>query len=176
VIGPLITAFGYALFMRPGIDGNYWLTFFPPVVVLGLGMAISVAPLTTAVMNSVAQHRAGIASGVNNAVARTAGLVAIAVFGIVMLQVFRGSLDRHLTTSALPASVVESMRSQSTKLAAITVSDDGDPAIQETIRRAIDESFVSGFRVVMLIGAALAIGGAVTTLVFAGTPTRDEPA
>src|ERR1700736_1328849 len=89
IVGPLIAASGYALFVRSGIGGNYWLDFFPPVTLLGLGMAISVAPLTTVVMNSVSQNRAGVASGVNNAVARTAGLVAIAVFGIVMLHVFK---------------------------------------------------------------------------------------
>src|SRR5262249_58460041 len=95
-VGPVITAAGYLLFLLPGIGGNYWANFFPPVVVLGLGMAITVAPLTTTVMNSIGQKRAGIASGVNNAVARTASLVAIAVLGVVMLQAFKSSLDRRL--------------------------------------------------------------------------------
>src|SRR4030095_677274 len=86
VLGPVITAVGYLLFLLPGTGGNYWTNFFPPVVVLGLCMAITVAPLTTTVMNAIAQNRAGIASGVNNAVARTASLVAIAVLGVVMIQ------------------------------------------------------------------------------------------
>src|SRR6266550_2477115 len=96
IVGPTIAVFGYALFMRPSIGDNYWTDFFPPIAILGLGMAISVAPLTTTVMNSVAANRAGVASGVNNAIARTAGLVAIAVLGIVMLRIFNDQLDQRL--------------------------------------------------------------------------------
>ena len=170
IIGPLIAACGYAIFVRPGIGGNYWTNFFPPVALLGLGMAISVAPLTTVVMSSVPQNRSGIASGVNNAVARTAGLVAIAVFGIVMLQIFKGELDRRMTNSNLSPAAVDSIRAQSTKLAAIAIPEDQDVATLQLIRRAIDESFVCGFRMVMAIGATLAVGAAVTaTTLIRGT-------
>src|SRR5947199_7305573 len=92
VVGPVITAVGYLLFLLPGIGGNYWTNFFPPVVVLGLGMAITVAPLTTTVMSWIGQNRAWTASGANMAVARTASLIAIAVLGVVMLRVFGTSL------------------------------------------------------------------------------------
>ena len=165
IVGPLIAACGYALFIRPGIGGSYRTNFFPPIVILGLGMAISVAPLTTTVMNSVSQNRAGVASGVNNAVARTAGLLAIAVLGIVMLHVFDDRLDRRIAELKLPESVSQSLQSQRTKLAAIAIPEDQDPATQRMIHRAVDESFVSGFRVVMAIGAALAVASAVASLV-----------
>jgi EmrB/QacA subfamily drug resistance transporter len=168
VIGPTIVALGYSLFMLPTVGGSYWTNFFLPVVVLGLGMAISVAPLTTTVMSSVAENRAGIASGVNNAVARSAGLIAIAVLGIVMLHVFNYALDQRLAERNLPPSVTQSLQTQRTKLAAIAIPEDQDPATQQLIRRAIDESFVSGFRVVMVIGAALAIASAATALIFIG--------
>jgi len=168
IIGPLIAAVGFALFMLPNVGGSYWTNFFPAIVILGLGMAISVAPLTTTVMNSVAQNRAGIASGVNNAVARTAGLLAIAVLGIVMLHVFNDRLDRRLAESKLPPSVSQSLEAQRTRLAAIAIPEDQDPATRQLIRRAIDESFVSGFRTIMAIGAALAVASAITALTLIG--------
>jgi hypothetical protein len=113
---------------------------------------------------------------VNNAVARTAGLVAIAALGIVMLHVFKSSLDRRLNESASPKKVIESVRTQSTKLAAIEIPQDQDSAMQQAIRRAIDESFVSGFRTVMLIGALLAAGSALTAMIFIGGPKRSASA
>jgi EmrB/QacA subfamily drug resistance transporter len=164
IVGPLIVAFGYLLFIRPSVGGSYWTNFFPPILILGLGMAVSVAPLTTTVMNSVAQNRAGLASGVNNAVARTAGLLAIAVLGIVMLHVFNDRLDQRLAEMKLPASVSQSLQSERAKLADMMVPKDQDPATQQMIRRAIDEAFLSGFRAVMAIGAALAVASAITSL------------
>lgn len=176
VLGPVVTAVAYLLFLMPGIGGNYWTKFFPPVVVLGLGMAITVAPLTTTVMNAIAQNRAGTASGVNNAVARTASLVAIAVLGVVMIHVFKTNLNRRLISANLPSAVLQAVQTQSTRLAAIDVPQNLNPESQQVIRRAIDESFVSGFRWVMVIGGALAAASAVTALFWiGGTPVAGSP-
>ena len=160
IIGPLIAAFGYVAFAIPGIGGSYWKTFFPAVILLGIGMAVSVAPLTTAVMNSVPQTRAGIASGINNAVSRVAGLLAIAVLGIVMLQTFNRALD----TRPLPSSARQSLDQQRNKLAAMDFPKDIAPVTRTLVRDAIDHSFVAGFRAVMFVGAVLAVGSAIVAL------------
>lgn len=154
VIGPLIVAVGFVLFTLPGLGGSYWSTFFPAVVVLGLGMAISVAPLTTTVMSSVKENRAGIASGINNAVSRTAGLLAVAVFGLVMLHGFNSKLDQRLSNIRIDAEARQQLEEQRARLAAVELPADLDLSTRMELDRTIDEAFVSGFRRVM-VGAAL---------------------
>jgi EmrB/QacA subfamily drug resistance transporter len=164
VIGPIIAAAGFILFTLPGVGAPYWSKFFPAVAMLGFGMAISVAPLTTTVMNAVPRNRVGIASGINNAVSRVAGLLAIAVFGIVMLDVFNRSLDLRLSSLELPVSVQSSLANQRINLAAAAIPEKLAPLPKEDVRRAINESFVQGFRRVMLLGAVLAFASAISSL------------
>ncbi len=149
-VGSLIAASGFALFLRPGIGGSYWTTFFPPVVGLGLGMAIIVAPLTTAVMESLPSNEAGIASGVNNAVSRIAGLLAVAVFGLVLSAGFNRALNRSLTQIELSPSLRQSIETQRSKLAGAQIGD-------SRVQRAFDVAFVSGFREVIWISIGLAL-------------------
>ena len=157
IIGPTIAAAGFALFVLPALGGSYWKTFFPAVCVLGFGMAVSVAPLTTTVMNSVKQSHAGIASGINNAVSRTAGLLAVAVLGIIMLQAFNQRLDRQFNTIAVSAETRKALDAERSRLAAMEIPNDTNEEARAEIKQAIDESFVFGFRCVMLAGAALAL-------------------
>ena len=156
VIGPIVAGIGFALFIRAGIGSSYWTTFFPALVVLGLGMATAVAPLTTTVMNSIKESQAGIASGINNAVSRTAGLLAVAVLGLVMFQSFNRCLDQRLSQMTVPAEIRRALDTQRIKLAAIEIPPMTDSATRDAIKSTIDSCFVSGFRRVMLIGAALA--------------------
>ena len=160
-VGPLIAALGFLLFSIPSIGGSYWRTFFPAVVVLGFGMAVSVAPLTTVVMGSIDPDRAGTASGINNAVARVAGLVAIAVFGVVMVTEFGTHLNRALSDLPIPDGARTELRSNETRLAALKAPAGVDPATATAIESSIAASFVSSFRLIMWICAALAVGSAV---------------
>ena len=159
VVGPIIGACGFVLFLRPGVGGSYLTTFFPAVVVLGLGMAISVAPLTTTVMNSVKSDHAGIASGVNNAVSRTAGLLAVAVFGLIMFQAFNSCLAPRLEAISIPAEAREALNTERLKLAAAEIPTSLNEETRLAIRTTIAECFVFGFRRVMLVGAGLALFG-----------------
>ena len=149
-MGPAIVALAYGLFMIPAVGGSYWMTFFPAMVVLGLGMAVSVAPLTTTVMNAVPEKRAGVASGVNNAFSRIAGLLGIAVFGIVIVHSFNRELDRRLAPMDLSPEVRRVIDAQRVKLAGAELSSSADAGPRLALKQAIDESFVFGFRLVML--------------------------
>lgn len=119
--GPLIAAAGFPLFAMPSLGGSYWVTFFPGFVVLGIGMAVSVAPLTTVVMSSVNQDRTGTASGLNNAVARIAGLLAIAILGLPMIGAFSFHLNRSLQSLAVPPRATAELRSNEIRLAAVEI-------------------------------------------------------
>jgi predicted MFS family arabinose efflux permease len=160
VIGPLIAAAGFVLFAMPGVGASYWNSFFPAFVVLGLGMAISVAPLTTVVMSSVDQNRTGVASGVNNAVARVAGVLAIAILGTVVVRLFSYSLNRSLTNALLPPAMLRYVQSNEVKLAGMDLPSRLDAHTTVLIRAAISHAFVFGFRVVMLACAGLSLASA----------------
>ncbi len=172
MIGPSIAALGYLLLAWLDVGGIYWKTFFLPITILGFGMAISVAPLTTTVMGSVSQNRVGVASGVNNAVARTAGLIAIAVLGIVMLHLFDRELGRQLAESKLPKAVSESLLAQHIKLAAIPLPQSESWQTQQLIRHAIQESFVFGFRAISVICALLAALAAASAWTLLGATSK----
>jgi EmrB/QacA subfamily drug resistance transporter len=155
VLGPIIAAAGFALFAIPAIGGSYWTTIFPAVTVLGFGMAVSVAPLTTTVMNSVSKNHAGAASGINNAVSRIAGLLAIAILGFVLITIFNQNLDRRLNALSVSSELRQQVDAQRSKLAAIQTTN-------FEAREAIAQSFVAGYRAVVWIAVALSVASSLS--------------
>lgn len=165
VIGPLIVTGGLALFALPGVGGSYWTTFFPAITVMGLGMALSVAPLTTTVLSAAeaqAKGRTGLASGINNAISRVAAVVAIAALGSVISTAFSASLEDRLAEFDLPPQARTTLEARSVQLGATQPPESLSPTAQSRIEAAIDGAFVYGFRVVVLITAVLALLSAVT--------------
>lgn len=177
IIGPLVAAAGFFLFALPSTDGSYWKLFLPAVIVLGLGMAITVAPLTVVVMNAVGEDRVGTASGINNAVSRVASVLAIAILGVVMTQAFASHLNRSLEHLALPSQVLHDLQANEIRLAGLQAPAALDPATRSAITQAIAAAFVFGFRIVMEICAALAAAGAFLAwrMIPKTTPTLPEP-
>lgn len=157
IVGPAIAACGFALLARPGIGGSYWTTFLPAILVLGIGMTISVAPLTTTVMGAVEERHAGLASGINNAVSRSAGLLAVAALGVILLGVFNRGLDRRLAGLDLPPATRRALETDRNRLAALEAPASADAGTRKRVDAAVDESFVAGYRVTMLTAAGLAL-------------------
>jgi EmrB/QacA subfamily drug resistance transporter len=160
IVGPLIAAAGFLLFAVPDVRARYWIAFFPAFVILGLGMAISVAPLTTVVMNSVEEERVGTASGINNAIARVAGVLAVAVLGAVMAAAFAHSLRQSLAGLNLNGGIVHQLESDVAKLGSLDAPPSVDSQTAVAIRSAIADAFIFGFRLIVLVCAVLAIASA----------------
>jgi EmrB/QacA subfamily drug resistance transporter len=161
ILGPLLAALGFALLALPGSTGSYWTTFFPGLTVLGLGMAATVAPLTTTVMGAVESKRSGLASGINNTVSRAASLLSIAVFGIVVYQRFSHGLDQRLNALGVPDEMQRLLAGERRKLAAAVVPPSFPGELRAGVRAAIEGSFVDAFRLVMLLCALLGVGSSV---------------
>jgi len=163
IIGPAIAGAAFLYMAFSGLsDGpsRYWLTFFPGVVLLGVGMGITVAPLSTAVMSSVATHFAGTASGINNAVSRTAGVLVIAVVGAAALLLFSGALHSRTAALDISGAARAALSAEAPRLGAASVPPEVTADKTAVVQTAIRLAFVDMFRVVMLICAALAWVGA----------------
>jgi MFS family permease len=161
VVASLAVLVGLLLFAVPGVEhDSYWTSFFPAMIVQGAGMALAITPLTTAALGSVDREHSGLASGVNNAVARVAGLMAVALLGVFVYGVFSMSLDARLHSMDLSEEVRSEMEAEKTHLGAAEAPEGVNAGTEAHIERAIDESFVAGFRAVMLVSAGLALASA----------------
>jgi hypothetical protein len=169
-VGPVIGAGGLSFLLGVGPGSEYVTEILPAMLLFGLGLAVTVAPLTTTVLNSVEERHAGIASGVNNAVARVAGLLAIAALGAVISAQFASNLDDRLEQSgAAAAEVVAEAKEQ--PLAGGDVrglpADDG-----EALAADITDSSTSAFHLGVGIGAGLMVLGGLIALLGVRNPER----
>jgi EmrB/QacA subfamily drug resistance transporter len=162
IIGPTIAALGFALLALPIGGGSYW-AFLVPIAVLGLGMVITVAPLTATVIGAVPDHETGIAAGINNAVASVANLLAVAVLGALALGLYGGALDKALAAKPVPSAVaraIDNARGQFVIAPALAAVQGNDRQLAESIIRG---SLAHSIRSIMLVCAALALAGAASS-------------
>src|ERR671910_32253 len=171
IVASLALAAGLLLFALPGAEnGSYWISFFPAMVVQGFGMALAITPMTTVALGSVEGEHSGMASGVNNAVARVAGLLAVAVLGIFIYGAFSTSLDARMERMNTPDDIQSAMEAAKADLGAAEAPAGVNAGMEAQIEHAIDESFVAGFRVVMLASAGLALASALIAALMVGDP------
>ncbi len=147
-------------------DGELLDHLFPGITVLGLGMSVAVAPLTTTVMGSAGTERSGVASGINNAVSRAAGLLAVAALGVIASARFGSALDDRLQALRVPEHVQAQLSGVRAKLAGAPLPPGLSPEMRRRLREAVDGSFVEGFRAVMWVAALLAVGAGVVAWIF----------
>ncbi len=157
IVGPIVIAAGFFLYMLPGPQANYWLTFFPATIVFGIGLGITVAPLTTVALAVVPTHLSGLASGVSNAVSRVATMLAVALLGFLMILQFTNSLLQRTEPLDLSAEDRHLLQEETLKLggAEAPVTLEGD--VVAGVETAIDAAFVDGFRLMMGLCGILAL-------------------
>lgn len=175
VVGSIIGAVGYVLVVLYGREGNYFLTFFPGILVVGIGLGVSVAPLTTAVMNAVGVSLSGTASGVNNTVSRVASLLAIAVLGIVILNAFNFHLDASMDTNSVPQEIQRALDSERLNMAAAEVPTIVGPEMKLALEGMVRDSYIKGFHLVLYTAAALSALGALLAWIMIGGKEPDVP-
>jgi EmrB/QacA subfamily drug resistance transporter len=172
-IGPLVAAAGLVALMRVGADVDYAGELLPALLVFSLGLTATVAPLTATVLSDADEQRAGIASGVNNAIARAAGLLGVAALGAVVAAQFASGLRAHVDVSALSASGRAVVRAAEDRVLGRADASELAPAEGAVVARATEAAAVRAFHVGMAISAALvALGGAVG-LAFVRNPRRE---
>jgi EmrB/QacA subfamily drug resistance transporter len=171
-VGPLVAAAGLAWFLRLDADVNYLTDLLPGLLLFGLGLSITVAPLTATVLADADEHNAGIASGVNNAIARAAGLVAIAAVGALVAASFGSKLEDDLGDTASRPDVASAV-AEAKKQPLAAVSVEGVPAdVQRSVADAAQDASITSFRVGIGIATILVALGGVLGLLGIRNPRR----
>lgn len=174
IIGPATAGTGLLLLSfvkQTAGPSQYWTTFFPGIIVFGLGMSFTVSPLTATVMTSVSDHLSGTASGVNNALTRISNVFANAIFGALAALLFAGSLQNQLQTIRLDAKVKQSVIKEAVNLGNASVPKEVEPEYKTTIIKSYRESFITAYSGIMKISAGLGFLGALTAVIFIRTKT-----
>jgi EmrB/QacA subfamily drug resistance transporter len=155
-LGPLVMAVGFALYMRVDSSADYVSQVLPPTLVFGLGLAMTVAPLTATVLDAADEQHAGVASGVNNAIARVAGLLAIAVVGAVVAAQYGSALDDRVPLGARDDRALAAAKERPL----VRTSD--EPRLEAAEVEASESAFGAGMLVSALLvglGGALSLAG-----------------
>jgi len=163
--GPIIAALGFLLMLRLGAHISYWSQLFPGIIIFGVGLSATVAPLTSAILGDVEPSQAGIASAVNNAVARVAGLVAIAAVGAVVATQFSQVVDRKMSASAISPNAITTAKQ-------ITLQTTPPSPYQHStiFRQALSDASVSAFHTGILTIAILMVAGGTISLIVIRNP------
>jgi len=174
IAGPAIAGSGLLILSfvkQTGGPADYWTTFFPGVLVLGLGMSFTVAPLTAAVMTSVSDHFSGTASGINNAMTRISGVFANAIFGAIAVLFFAGALQHDLQTTSFSTKEKQLIMQQAKNLgnAEVPIALNTDKPLVE---KYYHEGFISAYANIMRISAGLGYLGALMALIFIGNNAK----
>lgn len=175
IVGPVLVAGAFFLLASVGLTAgqdDYWTTYFPAILVFGIGMGITVAPLTTSVMGSVPQHNAGIASGINNAMSRSSQVLATAVMGGIALLLFSQALMSHPSVENLPETAQVDLRSRADDLAGTTPPEGLEETTADAVREAVRASFVETFQIIMLIAAGMSLASAILAGIFVESTLR----
>jgi EmrB/QacA subfamily drug resistance transporter len=170
-VGPLIAGVGFLMMTRLGADVQYWTQLFPAVVVFGVGLSVTVAPLTAAILGDVPKEQAGIASAINNAVARVAGLLAIAAVGAVVALQFANVLDRNASCFSAPAQTIE--KAKGTPL---VIKPPSPYQNDSGFKYALTAASVSAFHAGMYVTAGLVIAGGIVSLIGIRNPRSSKTA
>lgn len=157
--GPALAGCGFWLLSEVGLTSGpneFWTTFLPGILVFGLGMSFTVAPLTTTVMSSVEDQHSGTASGVNNSMTRISGVMANAILGALAILFFETSLQEEISTFSLPAEDRQAILAQASELGNARVPDTLDNDKGEEVNIAMKAAFVNTFSKIQRICAGLA--------------------
>jgi MFS family permease len=175
-IGPIVGGLGLLLMMRIGSGADYLTEVLPAILVFGLGLSATVAPLTATVLDSVDEHHVGIASGVNNGISRVAGLLAIAVLGAVISANFGAHLDDNLGARPLGPAAERAVEDAKAQPLAVPKTGVLPPAQADAVRAASVEASTSAFHLGVLIAAILMILGGIASGIGIENPRRRKTA